>query len=408
MTKRRNKGDGGLIQRHDHPTCPPLIDGKRARHACRGRWVGTLNVELPNGRTTRKSLYGRTHAEAKKKLDAAKREKDGGTLVATSPTLAAWLVEYDDDGKVIGGWLYRRRRPPKPLKPNTWNGYESKIRLYIVPALGRQRLDALRPQHIEALYDDLRSRGLAESTVRQTHAILQKSLTDAVRKGVLGRTPMDRVDPPGTETNDRDQWTLEQAGQALRAAGDSARWWLAIFYGMRQGEVLGMDWRHVDWQTHTFAIEETRQNDYGYGGAILGDPKAKASKRPLPMVGQVEIRLRLLWESAGRPESGLIFPGAKGGLMDPKRDWTNWRAFIDAAGLPRIALHAARNTASSLMEAAGIPDRVVAQILGQAQVKTTHRYQQAELERVRAYLDAVALSLDGQALEAAESLPAIE
>ena len=385
MATRRSKGDGGLMQRHDHPACPPLIDGQRPAHVCHGRWVGTLNVELPNGRIKRRSVYGRTKAEAKKKLDAARRDKATGTLVATSPTVAKWMAE----------WLEKRKRPPKPLKPNTWNGYRSKVNGYIVPALGKRRLTELRPQHIEAMYDDLRARGLGEATVRQTHAILQKALKDAVRTGSLGRSPMERVDPPGTETNDRDQWTLEQAGMALKAAGASARWWLAIFYGMRQGEVLGMDWEHVDWNTHTFFIEETRQNDYGYGGAILGAPKAKASVRPLPMVAQVEIRLRLLWESLGQPAAGLMFPGVKGGLMDPKRDWTDWRAFIDTTPLPYIALHAARNTAASLMEAAGIPDRVVAQILGQSQVKTTHRYQQAELERVRAYLAAVAIGLDG-------------
>jgi integrase len=385
MSKRRTKGDGGLIQRHDHPDCPPLVDGERAEHACRGRWVGTLVVELPNGRTTRKHLYGRTQREAKAKLDKARRDKDAGVLVATSPTVEKWLA----------AWLEKRKQPPKPLKPNTWNGYESKVRIYIVPALGKKRLSDLRPQHIEAMYDDLRARGLKEATVRQTHAILQRALKDAVRVGVLGRTPMDRVNPPGTETDERDQFTLEEATRALVAAGGSARWWLAIFYGMRQGEVLGMDWEYVDWAARTFWVEDTRQNDYGYTGAIRGKPKSKASHRELPMVGQIEVRLRLLWEEQGRPLEGLVFPNSKGTLLDAKKDWTNWREFLDSASivpfapLPYIALHAARNTAASLMEAAGIPDRAVAQILGQAQVQTTHKYQKAEIARLRAYMEAI-------------------
>ena len=110
------------------------------------------------------------------------------------------------------------------------------------------------------------------------------------------------------------------------------------------------------------------------------------------MVPQVEVRLRLLWESQGRPESGLVFPNSRGRLMDTKADWNAWRRFIDSATtppfspLPYIALHAARNTASSLMEAAGIPDRLVGQILGQSQIKTTHHYQKAELDRVRSAL----------------------
>ena len=389
MSARRSKGDGGLVQRHDHLTCPPLLDGIRARHSCRGRWVGTLDVTDAAGRTKRKSLYGRTQAEAKRKLDQARREKYAGTLVSASPTVAAWM----------GEWLEKKKRPPKPLKPQTWNGYESKTRTYIVPAIGRRRLSDLKPQHIEALYDGIRAQGLAESTVRQTHAILQKALKDAVRLGHLGTTPMVRVQPPGTETGDRDQFTLGQAAMALRSAGESARWWLAIFYGMRQGEALGMVWDLVNWDAHLFSVEETRQNGYrGDGdGPALGTPKSKASRRTLPMLPQIELRLRLHWEAMGSPAGGLVFPGPTGDLMDPKADWVDWSEFIAAAGLPHIALHAARNTASSLMEAAGIPDRVVMQILGQSSLKVTHRYQKAEIERVRDYLSRVG---DVLALEA--------
>ena len=370
MTTRRTKGDGGLTLRAD------------------GRWQATLALELPNGRKVRKTFYGRTMKEAKAKLDTARRERDAGALVAKSPTVKAWME----------GWLEARRRPPKPVKPNTWNGYVSKVNRYIVPALGKKRLSDLRPQHIEAMYDDMRNQGLAESTVRQTHAILGKALNDAVRKGALGRSPMDRVDAPGTETNDRDQFTLIEAGRALNAAGDSARWWLALFYGLRQGECLGLLWEDIDWERRAFRVEQTRQNDYGYGGAVLDDPKSKASKRPLPMLGQIEVRLQLLWDAADRPVSGLVFPGRDSKPQDPKADWTAWRALLDSAEppLPHIALHAARNSAASLMEAAGIPDRVVMQILGQSTLKVTHRYQTAELERLRQYLGGVTdvLALD--------------
>lgn len=390
MSRRRSKGDGGLVQRHDHADCPPLEDTgrvdekgrpilERPKHSCRGRWVGTLDVELPNGRTTRKYLYGRTKGDAKAKLDKALRDRNAGTLVATSPTLEAWLDT----------WMQARRRPPKPLKPNTWNGYAEKIRNYIVPTLGRKRLSDLRPQAIEAMYDDMRARGLAESTVRQTHAILTKSLKDALRKGLIGATPMDRVDPPGTETNDRAQWTHEEARLALKAAGDSARWWLAVFYGMRQGEALGLDWENVDWDAHVLSIKETWQQDYGGGARIKGTPKSKASKRILPMMPQIELRLRLLWEEQGRPATGPVFRNSRGTRLDPSADYKAWRKFNATAIVvpflppPRIALHAARNTAASLLEWAGVPDRLAAQILGHSDVRITHGYQTADIERMR-------------------------
>jgi integrase len=59
------------------------------------------------------------------------------------------------------------------------------------------------------------------------------------------------------------------------------------------------------------------------------------------------------------------------------------------APLPYIALHAARNSAASLMEASGIPARLVMQILGQTQVQTTHGYQDADIPRMGQAFNAV-------------------
>jgi integrase len=377
---RRTKGEGGLYQRHDHPTCPSLDgNGERPDHHCRGRWVGTVEV-IVDGRRRRKSVYGATKAKAREKLNAELRNKESGSLILKTVTVESFMTD----------WLERRRKPPKPLKPQTWRGYKSKVNTYIVPALGRHKLTALKPEHIEHMYDAMRAQGLAEATLRQTHAILKKALSDAIRRDKLARSPMDRVDPPGTETNDREQFTPAQAASVLVAAGDNPRWWLALFYGWRQGECLGLGWEDVDLARGTIAVDETLQTDYD-GGLIFGDPKSKASKHRLPMVPLLSARMRLHWENEGRPTTGLVFH--RGGKpIDPKADWKAWRALIDRAAvpplapLPYIALHAARNTAASMMEAAGVPDRLVMQILGQSQVRTTHRYQTADEERIRAAL----------------------
>src|SRR5690349_18778055 len=95
--RRRNRGDGGLYQRHDHPDCPPPGgDGERPSHPCRGRWVGNVEV-MVDGKRRRKSVYGRTQREAQAKLKAANREKDAGTLVVASMTTAKWLDYWLDN-----------------------------------------------------------------------------------------------------------------------------------------------------------------------------------------------------------------------------------------------------------------------------------------------------------------------
>lgn len=375
----RTKGEGGITQRHDHKSCPPLIDGERADHRCRGRYQATLDVII-DGRRKRKTIYAPTKNEARVKLAKALRERDTGALVMQHTTVEVWLTT----------WLERKSRPPKPLKPQTMRSYRSKVGLYVVPMIGRRRLTDLRAEHIETMYDQMRADGKAEATVRQTHAILLGALKDAVRADRLSYNPMLKVNAPGTEKAVREQLTVDQARQVLTAAGDDPRWWLAIFYGMRQGEVLGLDWTHVDLQRRVLHIEQTLQTDE-HGRLFLGTPKSASGTRPIPLVGQIETRLVLAWENAGQPSSGLVFHN-NGKPIQPKRDWTLWRELLERASteddpLPTVALHAARNSAASLMEAAGIPDRLVMQILGQSQVQTTHRYQTADIERMRTALE---------------------
>lgn len=381
MSKRRTRGDGGLYQRHDHESCPPLVNGERAAHKCQGRWCGTVEV-IEGGRRRRKYVYGRTQVEARRKLNAANRAKEEGTLVVASLTVTQWMNHWLD------------HIAARKLRPQTLRGYRSKIDRYIVPHVGRYRLPALTPDHVRLMYDDMREQGLSEATLRQTHAILARALKVAVRERKLGRSPLDAVDPPTTHTERRAQLTVEQARTVLRST-DDPRWWLALFYGMRQGEVLGLRWCDVDLDRGVLRITQSLQTDLD-GQLVFGPPKSRSSQRPVPLLPQAQARLRLAFiEADVAPDSEqLVFHDGEGGPVPPKKDWEAWRDLLAAAGLPHVALHSARNTATSMQEAAGVPDRLTAQIVGHAQVTMTHRYQDAELERVTQAFTAVGRLLE--------------
>lgn len=392
MTKRRTRGDGGLYQRHDHPTCPPRAqvgvdeDGKplweRPEHKCRGRWVGNIEVYV-NGKRRRKSVYGSTQRKARVNLAAALRDRDKGTLVIASMTTGDWLDHWLNDIAAT------------ELRPQTIRGYQSKVDVYLKPALGRIRLTDLQPEHVRQMHAFMRNKGLAEASVRQAHVILARALKIAVREGKLGSSPTDRMDPPSTDVNKRTPLTLPQARAVLRAAGDDARWWLALFYGMRQGEVLGLRWSDIDLERRVLRISQSLQKDVD-DKLIFGPPKSKSSRRAIPLLPQVEVRLRIMWLNEGQPSDDRLVFHNKGRPVQPKLDWRRWRELLDLASVPPLAqipqvpLHTARNTAASLLEEAGVPDRLVAQILGHGQVQITHGYQVAEVERMAAALTSLA------------------
>lgn len=399
MPARRTRGDGGLTQRHDHKSCPPPGSGPpdpetgkptRAEHKCKGRWQGTTYVKGPNGTSKKVYVYGRTKELARVKLRDTVNAAENGTLVLSAVTVESWLWHWLDNIAEV--------------RPQTHRGYASKIRAYLVPYVGRHKLTDLQPDHIRLMYRDMRARGLAEASLRQTHAILARALKVAMQEGKIARNPIESVKPPSTKTNRRAQLTVRQAGRVLEAT-DDARWWLAVFYGMRQGEVLGLRWCDVDFENGLIHVVQTLQKDVD-GKAIFGPPKSDAGERTIPMIPLMAARLKLAHAAAGSPppeDGGLVFPRVKRdgtpGPKDTKKDWTHWRELLTSASteehpLPAVSLHSARNSAASLLEAAGVPPRLVGQIIGHANVKQTEHYQHAAVEQMVSALEAGATLLD--------------
>lgn len=396
VATRRGRTEGSISQRHNHPTCPPAVvvgeneSGKpiteRPEHRCRGTWVAMLDLGIVAGKRRRKAVYGRTRAEAADKLHAALEDKRAHKIVTGSSSVAAWLNYWLDVICV-----------ERNLKVNTVKGYRSKIDTYLIPHLGHLRLDRLEPGHLRAMYAAMRDDGLAEATLRQTHAILRRSLVVAEREQKIARNVAALIDPPATTKRRRTGLTLAQAQRVL-ALGE-LRWWVALFLGLRQGEALALRWSDVDLDRGVLYVTRSLVR-HPERGLIFDTPKSEAGVRPVPLPPKALAHFkvaRIVHDQAGGAPDGLVFPGRDGGPLDHRTDWGRWRDALDRAStppwapIPYVALHAARNTAATLLEAANVPDRVVAQILGQSTVQVTHGYQHTDLEALRAPM----LALEG-------------
>jgi integrase len=374
---RRRKGEGSITRFHNHPTCPPVgPDGVRPEHRCQGPYRARVWVTTMTGQKVRKTVYGKTEREVIQGLKKLTAQEVTGTVVQTSATVKEWLRT---DAQEVGLANYWSELAPS-LKVNTRKGYVSKINQYILPHLGRHRLDRLTPEHVAQMYADMRKKGLAEATLRQTHAILSRALKVAMRRGKVSRNVCDLVDPPSTKVTKRRPLTVEDAWKVLHLCGDAPRFWVALMTGLRQGEALALRWSdiHLDGQPMPYLV--VREAVSWDGGPVFDTPKSEQStNRVVPLVTPVADRLRKAHENhvaQGGTEDDLVFANPRTGrAMDPRKDWMAWTVMLDLAGVPHTALHAARNTTAALLEDAGVPDRVVAEILGHTTVQMTHGYQ---------------------------------
>ena len=164
MAKRRAKGEGGIKRRKD---------GR-----CEGRYV----VETAEG-PKRRYVYGKTRKEAAEKLRKAMANRDEGL------TFDAGNLRLGD---YLNDWLADTVRDN--VKAKTYEGHEMMIRVHIVPTLGRIKLKALNPAHIQRLYRQKLDQGLSPSTVQCIHKTLHKALKQAVRWGLIPRNgPLSRI-----------------------------------------------------------------------------------------------------------------------------------------------------------------------------------------------------------------------
>jgi integrase len=142
---------------------------------------------------------------------------------------------------------------------------------------------------------------------------------------------------------------------------------LAILSGLRRGELFALRWKDVDEQARLLTVREAV-----YDGTF-SIPKTEAGSRQIP-ISDTALRLVLEWKAHTKSSEvgALVFGTRVGTPVSPN---TVLRRSIfpacDALGLPRATWLTFRRTYSSWSHDKGVPGKVVAQLMGHANVDTT-------------------------------------
>jgi integrase len=152
-----------------------------------------------------------------------------------------------------------------------------------------------------------------------------------------------------------------------------AAWTLLLTRGLRRGELAGLRWDAVDLEGRAVQIVRTRV--IVDGKAVESVPKTEAGRRTIPLDPALTVCLkshrtrqaaeRLAAGEAWR-DGGYVFTDQLGRPLYPDLFSERFDALSAAAGLRRIRLHDLRHTTASLLIAAGVPVKVVAELLGHA------------------------------------------
>ncbi|MEU7986675.1 site-specific integrase [Streptosporangium canum] len=379
-TRKRSNGEGTIVQRKD------------------GRYEAKVFVPTTAGTIKRVSVYGKTREECHAKFVELKAQADQGIPVAAE----SWTV-----GDYLTYWLEHVVRAER--RPKTVQGYEGVIRRYLIPSLGRKRLDKLNAAEVRQFVTSLRNgcqccqRGwdkarkpaeccakkagtcceykIEPRMVQSIHAVLRNALENAVREEVIHRNvaKLVKISPPKYKVNRG--LTVTQSKAILKAAQNhrlGALYVLAVCLGLRRGELLGLRWEDINLEARTLEVIQTLQR---VGGRLqFVKPKTEDSERtiPLPPIcfdALKEHRKRQFAERSDRwpdwEDHGLVFTSRRGTPMEPDNLRRSWGEIRTAAGLGAVRLHDLRHTCVSLLLDLGVPPHIVREIVGHSDIEVT-------------------------------------
>lgn len=340
-----------------------------------GRWIAALR--LPDGK--RKLAYADTERKAKGALQHLRQQWYRGELVLPSSSTKQITV-----GSYATEWHVARRHQ---LAPTTYVTRHYDIARYIVPRLGHIPLGKLSSQQVQEWINALVEEDqLAPSTVRLRFTLLKQICLDALDRGILSKQPCRKILLPKAERSHRPFPPLEQFDRLLTQVQDD---WLfcalvplALFTGLRRGELLGLSWEQINWQAKTLTVCQQAVSICGKG-VVLGPLKTESSHRVVPLneralaalrLQQHRVKERRLQAGSEWQEHHLVFPTHSGKPMEGQHVSTRFTRYLRRHHLPPMHFHELRHAAATLMLAAGVRERVVQSILGHSSLATTLRY----------------------------------
>ena len=270
------------------------------------------------------------------------------------------------DSSMVGDfchyWLNEVKIPSEALRIKTISNYQTAIDIWIKPFLNRTSVVDLTKAQISSLMVAIVQKGLSKSSQVQVKTVLKQALDLAIDLGARSDNPV-----IGTKMQKRAKqlpiyFTKEECAKILSSAsrlGTSFKWELALYYGLRQGERLGLRWKDLQLDTlqPTMTIQNQLQRQTG-NGLVLMPVKTSSSARVIPLLpSTLELaRTHFQYQQLRARKSGsevtpedFVFTSKVGGPVDCANDRKEWQQLLLLAKVPYRRGHAARHTAATMI-----------------------------------------------------------
>jgi len=325
----------------------------------------------PEGERVRRRFYGRTQQECR---DQAEEYRRALRLGLTPPT-GELLREY------LPRWLEGRR---EWLRPRTFEGYRAHIVHNIVPTVGSLEVTALERRHVVQMMARIRDRGLSARTANGAKVVLGAAMQDALRDRLVDQNVVRLVQQLPHQAEEFVPLVareIELLRDAVRGTRDEALYAVALAFGLRQGELLGLTWADVDFDRRVLRVTHSLMHRQG-DDFVLAEVKTDKSRRTVVMpefIADVLQRQRAQ-QDADRARMGswwpehwpdLVFRAPTGRPLHGPTVTRRFQRLLADLGIERRRFHDLRHTCATYLLMSGVELKVIQEILGHATIAVT-------------------------------------
>lgn len=335
----------------------------------------------PSGKRRQKRISGfPTRKDAENRLaELITQVSKGQYVVAGDMTLSEYLPRWFDAHK-------------EGLSHSTLLRYDGIVRQHLIPALGKLPLQKLQALHIQdflkaELENGRRDNkktvgtGLSAAAVRYEYRVLRVALGRAVEWGMLSRNVAEYVKVPRSAKREISVLDEKQIAILLQSLGGDYLHlpvFLAVYTGMRMGEILGLRWEDVDLTKGIINLRRASIQRKA-GMPEFREPKTPRSRRSIDISLEVVNTLKeyhrqqASWKlAAGELWEGndLVCCHENGSPINPPTLSSRFRTFAANQNLA-VTFHQLRHAHASLLIKAGVPVKVISERLGHSSVAIT-------------------------------------
>ena len=326
-----------------------------------GTWA--VRYEKPTGGKKRRqgTKTFKKYADAQ----AFKTQNDAAILTGTYINPADARLDF-------GTWATRWLDTRTNLKPKTLDGYQSLLRVHLLPRLADTPLHAIDHLDVEAFIAELADTGLSPSRIRQAHQLLSMILRAAVRSRRIAFNPAEGVSLPRANTRQMKFIDSDEVARLAEAIPDRYEAWVyvASYGGLRWAELAGLKRKRVNLLRRRLHIVETLSD---VRGQLHWSDTKNHQSRDVALPGFV---CDILGSHVGRfvenDPDALVFTTDSGTpLRAPNFRRNVWLPATSEAGLEGLTPHHLRHTCASLLISEGAQAKQVMEQLGHSSIMVT-------------------------------------